>query len=41
MAIQDYDIQTEYCPSKNNIVGDTLSRLRGQEKGQKLEFNDG
>ena len=27
MAIQDYDISIEYCPGKNNLVADTLSRL--------------
>ena len=31
MAIQDYDIQIEYCPGKDNLVLDTLSRLPGQE----------
>ena len=41
MAFQDYDLYIEYCPGKNNVVAVTISRLQGQEKEQKLEFNDG
>ena len=27
MAIQDYDIKTEFCPGKENVIADALSRL--------------
>ena len=26
MAIQDYQIQTEHCPGKENIIADAISR---------------
>ena len=41
MAIQEYDIQIEYCPGRDNPVADTLSRLPGQENCQKMGHNDG
>ena len=41
MAIQDYDISIEYCPGKNNLVADTLSRLPGKENAAKMGDSDG
>ena len=41
MAIQDYDISIEYCPGKNNLVADTLSRLPEQENATKMSNRDG
>ena len=41
MAIQDYDISIEYCPGKNNLVADTLSRLPEEENASKTANNDG
>ena len=40
MAIQDYDILIEHCPGKNNSVADTLSRLSGNEDGQKVKHGN-
>ena len=40
MAIQDYEILIEHCPGKNNSEADSLSRLSGNEDGQKVNhFN--
>ena len=41
MAIQDYDISIEYCPGKNNLVADTLSRLPEKENAAKMGDSDG
>ena len=40
MAIQDYDILIEHCPGKNNSAADTLSRLSGNENGQKVNHGN-
>ena len=40
MAIQDYDIQIEYCSGKNNVVAGALSRLLGQKNGQNMSYKD-
>ena len=39
-AIQDYDIQIEHCPGRDNLVANTLSRLPVQENSQKMGHND-
>ena len=41
MAIQDYDISIEYCPGKNNLVSDTLSRLPEEENASRMANKDG
>ena len=41
MAIQDYDISIEYCPEKNNLSADTLSRLPEQGEVEKMAHSDG
>ena len=41
MAIQDYDISIEYCPGKNNLVADTLSRPPEEDNASKMANKDG
>jgi hypothetical protein len=45
LAIQDYDLEIEFCPGKDNIVADTLSRLgntvniyQGKEKNKLILY---
>ena len=40
MTIQDYDISMEHYPGKNNSAADTLSRLSGNEDGEKVNHGN-